>query len=119
MEETKGWLEKAKKDIKAAENSISMKDYEWACFQAQQSAEKALKALYIKKYKKLLKIHDLVLLAKRLNAPEEILQFCKELTPAYLYTRYPDISHVENLENLARKFLIYAKDILKWINKNI
>ena len=54
MEEIKEWLERSKKDFRAAENSLNSKDYEWVCFQAQQAAEKALKALYIKKYKNFL-----------------------------------------------------------------
>jgi HEPN domain-containing protein len=35
----------AKKDLQSARNSLASEDFEWACFQAQQSAEKALKAV--------------------------------------------------------------------------
>ncbi len=35
----------ATEDIKAANSSMKNKHFEWACFQSQQSAEKALKAL--------------------------------------------------------------------------
>lgn len=42
------WLRQADKDLKHARNSVADGDYEWACFAAQQSAEKALKALYQK-----------------------------------------------------------------------
>jgi len=43
---TEDWLRQAEKDLRHAENSLQSGDYEWACFAAQQSAEKALKALY-------------------------------------------------------------------------
>lgn len=39
------WLEIAKADLRHAESSIKIGDYNWACFAAQQAAEKALKAL--------------------------------------------------------------------------
>lgn len=39
------WLEQAEADLRAAEDSAATGHHEWSCFQAQQSAEKALKAL--------------------------------------------------------------------------
>jgi len=44
-EETERWLTQAKRDLKAAKDSARNENYEWACFQAQQAAEKAVKAL--------------------------------------------------------------------------
>ena len=41
------WLKQADKDLEAANDSKETTHYEWACFQAQQSAEKALKALLL------------------------------------------------------------------------
>jgi len=40
------WLRQAEKDLRHARSSIQIEDCEWACFAAQQAAEKALKALY-------------------------------------------------------------------------
>jgi HEPN domain-containing protein len=40
------WLRQADKDLKHARNAIEDGDFEWSCFAAQQSAEKALKGLY-------------------------------------------------------------------------
>ena len=42
--EAQPWLRQAEADLHAAEDSLTTCHYEWACFQAQQSAEKALKA---------------------------------------------------------------------------
>ena len=116
MEEEKIWLAKAKKDLSAAKNSLNSRDYEWACFQAQQAVEKALKAIYIKKYKKLLKIHDLVLLARKINAPQEIIIFCSKINPSYIDTRYPDLSKGYT-EKDAKEILNLTEEILKWIEK--
>ena len=40
------WLQQAKADLKAAASSTTAGSHEWACFQSQQSGEKALKALW-------------------------------------------------------------------------
>jgi HEPN domain-containing protein len=117
--EEKAWIKKARKDLEASKSSFDSGHYEWSCFQSQQAAEKALKAVYIKKYKKLLKVHDLVLLAKKVSAPKELLQFCRELTLAYEYSRYPAEGKVNNFDEKASKFLNYAAEILRWAEKNI
>ncbi len=39
-------MRQAKKDLSHASKSLDMEDYEWSCFSAQQSAEKAVKAVY-------------------------------------------------------------------------
>ena len=38
------WLAQARWDLKAARDSAAAGNFEWACFQAQQAAEKALKS---------------------------------------------------------------------------
>ena len=40
------WYKQAKVDLKAAKDSRETENYEWACFQCQQAAEKALRALW-------------------------------------------------------------------------
>src|SRR3989344_3118103 len=90
-EEILNWLEQSEKDMRAAKNSLTSGDYGWAIFQAHQSVEKALKAVHIKKYKNFPRMHDLVSLAKKINAPRKIIAICGKINPAYLDTRYPDI----------------------------
>lgn len=48
MNRAKDWFEDAKNDLKHAKNSSKNGDYSWTCFAAQQSAEKAVKGLYMK-----------------------------------------------------------------------
>ncbi len=45
FEEARRWAAQSLRDLKAAEDSFMSKNYEWSCFQAQQAAEKAVKAL--------------------------------------------------------------------------
>ena len=41
------WYSQAKADLRASRKSRDAESFEWACFQSQQAAEKALKALWL------------------------------------------------------------------------
>ncbi len=41
------WMSQAQRDYEHARDSHTRQDYEWACFAAQQAAEKAVKALHL------------------------------------------------------------------------
>jgi len=43
----KDWLAQAERDLEQAEDSRRAGRHEWACFAAQQAAEKAVKALHL------------------------------------------------------------------------
>lgn len=122
-EEVLIWWEQAKSDLNAAKSSLKSKSFDWACFQAQQAAEKGLKALYIQEFSKLRKIHDLTFFAKELNAPEEVLELCFRLSPVYAETRYPGsdgkIPAKKFSEEDAKKNIQHASDILKWLAKEL
>jgi len=53
------WLAQATHDIHAAKQSMENGYYEWACFQAEQSAEKALKSVIVFHGKSAPKLHRL------------------------------------------------------------
>jgi HEPN domain-containing protein len=40
------WFRQAQRDINHARNALEDGDYDWACFAAQQAAEKAVEALF-------------------------------------------------------------------------
>src|SRR3990167_5754487 len=101
--EYKEWFSQALRDFDTAKYNIEGARFESGAFFLQQSAEKALKSVYIKKFKTLLKTHDLVLLAKKLHAPEKIIGYCRDLNPAYSYTRY---RIYPNWKTWNQKFLI-------------
>jgi HEPN domain-containing protein len=45
-ERSRDWLAQATRDLEKANKDLSWGYYEWACFTAQQAAEKAVKALF-------------------------------------------------------------------------
>ena len=67
-EEVKKWIAKAKSDLKHVRSSLKNKEFDWAQIASQQAAEKALKALCLHKELWLIKVHDLTILAKKVNA---------------------------------------------------
>jgi len=119
MEDYRRWIKKAEEDFETAKYNLKGNKKDAGFFFLQQAAEKALKAVYLKMFKELLKTHDLFLLSKRLNAPEKIIESCKKLTPAYQYTRYPDIIKIEKIEEFEENFLNYCEEIIKWCKKNL
>lgn len=93
MNRSKDWFEQAKADLKHAKNSLEDGDYAWACFAAQQSAEKAIKALYMKK-NAIAWGHSVYELLESL--PEDakpnksLIEKAKKLDKYYIPTRYPN-----------------------------
>ena len=121
-EEAKIWIEKAKSDLKHAISSLKNKDFDWAQLASQQSAEKALKAVCLHKRVGLIKVHDLTILARKVNAPENILENCSLLNPFYTASRYPDVQEETNkeLDETAAKDAVKAdRRVLAWCKKQI
>ncbi len=116
--ETKLWYERAEKDLKAAKDSLASDNFEWASFQAHQAVEKALKAIYIKKFSELIKTHDLVLLANRIDADQITKENCNKLNSVYLDARYPDVP-AEYTKERAQLFIQIAGEVLQWIKKTL
>ena len=93
MEEQR-WLRQAEKDLESAQDSSKAGHYEWACFQSQQAAEKALKAfLYSKGLRAVLthSIRELVLDCSKYESDfRDFLSQAKVLDTYYIPTRYPN-----------------------------
>lgn len=92
--EAQRWLRQAEADLRAARTSLGAGHYEWACFQAQQGAEKALKAfLYDRGYTSII-THSLKELAgecrKLEGAFADIADSARLLDMFYVPTRYPN-----------------------------
>ena len=115
------WLAFAKRDLDSARHSLESGDYYVAAFLGQQAAEKSLKAANIKMHGQLLKIHDLVFLAKKAGAPDEIISECKKLNPVYLALRYPDAEDespgFEYGKTDAQESIMSAKKVVAWTKK--
>ena len=129
IKESLRWFKQAEKDLKAAKNSLQSADYEWACFQAQQAAEKALKSiLYAKGFRKIL-THSVFELIKEVSRYEggfkEFKHGAKVLDSAYIPTRYPngiagDLVPFEYYEKEdAEECITYAGSILERVKEFI
>ncbi|MBI5804259.1 HEPN domain-containing protein [Candidatus Pacearchaeota archaeon] len=122
-EEVSNWFKQAKKDLSAARNSLNSGDYEWASFQANQSAEKALKALYLIEKKGIVPSHNLVSLGKMLSVPENLMNLLKDLNPEYTLARYPDAANAVPFEiyteEKAKSRIINAEEVLRWVEKRL
>lgn len=112
------WLKKAEEDLEGAEYNYKGEQFKIAAFLCQQSVEKALKALYIKKFRKLLKVHDLFLLGKSVDAPDNILEICKELTNFYIETRYPGVIARFDQE-IVELAIEKVHKVLEWVSERL
>lgn len=87
------WLRQAKRDLEHARHALRDGDYEWACFAAQQGAEKAMKALYQKLGADAWG-HSVSALLSNLpqgsGVTEELVEKGKELDKHYIPPRYPN-----------------------------
>ena len=93
MNRANDWLEQAKNDLAHAKKSLEIGDYSWVCFACQQAAEKAVKALYMKKNSIAWghSVYELLEnLPEDLKLPLEIIEKAKILDKYYIPTRYPN-----------------------------
>jgi len=88
------WLRQAEGDLQAARDSFSAGHHEWACFQAQQGAEKALKALLYQQGHTSVFSHSVVdLVDEAAKATPDLARLDSDarfLDTFYLSTRYPN-----------------------------
>lgn len=122
-EEVERWFKLAKDDLNSARTNFDNEVYYVSVFLCQQSVEKALKAALLKKSGGIIKIHDLVILGKKIGLPEALLEKCDRLNGVYLDTRYGDVGGKLPSEKfnkaLSSDFLNTAEEVLKWVKKNI
>jgi HEPN domain-containing protein len=91
--ESRRWFDQAKDDLAAARTSAAGGHYEWTCFQAQQAAEKALKAFLLAKGKRQFVSHsikDLLGEAEQIEPGLRELAKARRLDEYYIPTRYPN-----------------------------
>ena len=87
------WLRQAQRDWEHARRALDSGDYEWACFASQQSAEKAVKSLFLKANRSAWG-HAVSALLQQLPEPwhadESLVNAGKELDKHYIPPRYPN-----------------------------
>ena len=110
------WLEKAESDLKHAKLSFINGDYEWDEFACKKDVEKALKSVLIAKNFGLIKVHDLTLMARKVKAPNSIVEKCGLLNSFYIISRYPESEALldEFEENAAADAVAAAEEVMQW-----
>ncbi|MFP4417384.1 MAG: HEPN domain-containing protein [Chitinispirillaceae bacterium] len=86
------WLSQARRDFEQAQDSKAAGRHEWACFAAQQSAEKTVKALHLH-FGQEAWGHVIAKLLKELpdvDIPSTLVDKAKVLDNSYIPLRYPD-----------------------------
>ncbi len=87
------WMKQAEADLRHARNSISLKDFEQACFSAQQAAEKAVKAVYQQLHAEAWGHSVSILLSNlppKTNVPQDLIENAKVIDKHYIPARYPN-----------------------------
>ena len=94
MPDEKRWMQQAVADLSAAQDSLKTLHFEWACFQAQQAGEKALKSFLYSLGRTSIITHSLVDLVRAAQAHDPafsgLLAAAKHLDAFYIGTRYPN-----------------------------
>lgn len=92
-ERSADWMRQAKRDLASARSQREAGFHEWACFVAQQAAEKALKAVYQRRAAEAWghSLHDLLRgLHEGTDVPDEVAGSALSLDKLYIISRYPN-----------------------------
>ncbi len=93
MERSADWMDQARGDLEHARHDAATSFYDWACFSAQQAAEKAVKAVFQKMGAEAWghSVSDLLEeLARSREVSEELIDAALELDKVYIPARYPN-----------------------------
>jgi len=92
MNRYQDWLAQAERDLSRAVIDIKYAYWEWACFTAQQAAEKAVKALLMS-HGHTVWGHAITPMLRHLEAlaiPDDMIAHAQLLDAHYIPTRYPN-----------------------------
>ena len=122
---SKDWFSQAERDLEQAKASLSEGRHEWACFAAQQCAEKAVKAMHLFRGQEAWG-HVINRLLKEfpLSIPDDLLEKAKVLDNYYIPTRYanghpegPPFEHYGPIQS--REAIKYAGEILEFVRSKM
>jgi len=121
MQRAEDWFRQALKDLEQANSSRAEGRHEWACFAAQQAAEKAVKALHLRLGQEAWG-HVVARLLRDLPAPapDSLLDKARVLDGHYIPSRYPN-SHPEGApfehygQLQSEDAIRYAGEILEFV----
>ena len=112
------WLNRARSNLVLADNRLPGVYLEDLCFEAQQAAEKALKALLIHRGIGFPYVHDLSQLLTLLHTsglaiPDEVLE-ATTLSKFAVATRYPGVVGPVS-DAMYSAALMTAQDVVRWV----
>ena len=122
MERSRDWMDQATGDLEHARSDRERGFYEWACFSAQQAAEKAVKAVFQKMGAEAWghSVADLLQeLARRHPVAPALIDGALELDKAYIPSRYPN-AHPSGsprrryTKREAERLIGYAEEIVEF-----
>jgi HEPN domain-containing protein len=116
------WLNRAMSNLALAKSKIPGTYLEDLCFEAQQAAEKAIKAVMIRRNIEFPYVHDLARLLSMLEEAgeeiPEIVRKAEELTRYALITRYPGIVRPVSEQEYAEAVAV-AEEVVRWAEEMI
>jgi HEPN domain-containing protein len=84
------WFAQAVQDLEATAAMARTGHHEWACFVAQQAAEKAVKAVHLRRGQEPWGHRVARLLEELGDAPQDLIEKGRVLDTFYVPTRYPN-----------------------------
>jgi HEPN domain-containing protein len=124
---SRDWFSQATRDLEQAEDSLKAARHEWACFAAQQAAEKAVNALHLSLGQEIWG-HVIAKLLRELppsiSVPQELIEKAHILDALYIAPRYPN-GHPEGapFENYGRlqseEAIRHAREIIEFCRTHL
>ncbi len=122
LERSRDWMDQAESDLRHAKSDVDAGFYDWACFSAQQAAEKAAKAAFQAMGAEAWghAVADLLgELGRRQAVPEVLIEAGLELDKAYIPARYPNAHPSGSPQSRytkteATRLIGYAEDVVKF-----
>ena len=116
-DDARDWMNRAYSNLAIAKSEVEGVYLEDLCFDAQQAAEKAIKALLIKTGVEFPYIHDIAQLLTLLEkAGQEIprgVREAEELTRFAILTRYPGLAPSVKREEY-QQAIVLAEKVVRW-----
>jgi HEPN domain-containing protein len=121
------WFNQAERDLEQAQDSQQAERHEWACFAAQQAAEKAVKALHLHLGQEAWG-HMVARLLQELpeltTVPQQLIEKGRVLDSFYVPARYPNghpegapFEHYGPLQS--EEAIRYAGEIIEFVHSQM